>query len=84
MIAGVEHSAGSPEREGECQKDIEPLVRQIIGKATVQGWGPIEALNAMEVVLKKLPLTYAEDPALGSAPLASELDPSNDGDSGAA
>lgn len=83
MIAGLEHFAGSPEREGECQKDIEPLVRQIIGEATVQGWGPIEA-NRHGSGSEKAPVDLRRGPGPGNAPLASELDPSNDGDSGAA
>lgn len=83
MIEGVEHSASGPDREVECQAEMERLMRQIITEANMHGWGSIEALNAMEVVLKKFHLTYAEDPGPGSAPLVSELEPSSDANNGA-
>jgi len=34
----------------------------ILDLATTHGWGTIETITAMEEVLKKLPLAYAEYP----------------------
>ncbi len=72
------------DRGVECQDDMERLMRQIITEANMLGWGSIEALNAMEVVLKKLQLTFAEDPGPGSPPVTAEADQSHDGDAGGA
>ncbi len=79
-----EDTAGGAERGAQCQDDMERLMRQIITEANMLGWGSIEALNAMQVVLKKLQLTFAEDPGPGSPPVTAEADQSHDGDPGGA
>ena len=50
------------DRHLQCQELVDPLVRDLIDKANMGGWGTIETMEAIEEVTKNLRLAYAEDP----------------------
>ncbi|WP_276122686.1 hypothetical protein [Pararhizobium qamdonense] len=51
-----------PDRDLECQETLDSVMRDILDQANQKGWGTVEIMNGMEIVLKHLRLAYAEDP----------------------
>jgi hypothetical protein len=50
------------DRHLHCQAAIDPMLRALIDKANMNGWGSIETMDAIEEVMKNLRIAYAEDP----------------------
>jgi hypothetical protein len=55
-------AAGHPDRDIHCQESFSRVMQQIIADATMQGWGTIETINAIEEILKNIRVAYDEDP----------------------
>lgn len=50
------------DRHLQCQEAMDAMMRDLIDKANMKGWGTIETMEAIEEVMKNLRLAYAEDP----------------------
>jgi hypothetical protein len=48
-------AGGHPDRDIHCQESLPRVMQQIIGDATMQGWGTIETINAMDEILMSGP-----------------------------
>lgn len=61
-VDAPDYAVTHPDRDLDCQEAVEPDVQRIIADANKNGWGTLEAIAAVEEVLKNLRLAYAEDP----------------------
>jgi hypothetical protein len=68
--------ASHPDRDLQCQENIEPAMQEIIARANESGWGTVETMNAMEENLQNLRLAYSEDPDPEEDPI--ETEPANE------
>jgi len=62
MINTPKYPVSHEDRHLVCQEEVAGPLQIMLDLATTHGWGTIETITAMEVVLKNLRLAYAEDP----------------------
>jgi hypothetical protein len=43
-----------------CQEEVDAPLQDILDQATTHGWGTLEAISAMEEVLRNLRLAYSQ------------------------
>jgi hypothetical protein len=59
MINTPKLPASHEDRHLLCQEEVDAPLQDILERATMHGWGTLEAISAMEEVLKNLRLAYA-------------------------
>jgi L-alanine-DL-glutamate epimerase-like enolase superfamily enzyme len=62
LIATSKFPLEHPDRDLQCQENLEPAVQELIADANAAGWGTAEVLDALDELLRNLRLAYAEDP----------------------
>ena len=77
-VDAAKHPVSHADRQLACQEAVERAMQTILADANTKGWGTIEAINAMEEVLKHLRVAYAEDPDPADAVSETDPDPTND------
>jgi hypothetical protein len=71
-------AANHPDRDIHCQESLQRTMQMIVSEAKFKGWGTIEAISAMEEVLKNLRLAYAEHPDAADDPSEADTGDAND------
>ncbi|PYE41642.1 hypothetical protein DFI02_110139 [Rhizobium sp. PP-F2F-G20b] len=57
-----------PDRDLECQEQLNLPVLDLIDQAVTAGWKTLEVFDALEEVMRNRRLSYAEDPDPADAP----------------
>lgn len=68
MIRAPRTEAAGPDRELECQEQLDVPVMMLIDLAVTAGWKTPEVFDALEEVIRNRRLSYAEDPDPADAP----------------
>ena len=68
MIRSPRAESTGPDRDLECQEQLDVPVMELIDMAVTAGWTTPEVFNALEEVIRNRRLSYAEDPDPADAP----------------
>jgi hypothetical protein len=60
MISKPKFPVSHEDRHLLCQEEVDAPLQDILDQATTHGWGTLEAISAMEEVLKNLRLAYSQ------------------------
>jgi len=69
MIKTSNYAVSHEDRHLACQEEVEGPIQVIIDQANMHGWTTIEAITAIEEVLKRLRTANHDDPDPAVAPL---------------
>ncbi|CAN7672160.1 hypothetical protein LJR098_002092 [Rhizobium sp. LjRoot98] len=68
MINQPKFPASNEDRHLLCPEEVDGPLQDILDQANTHGWATLEAISAMEEVLKNLRIAYAEDPDPAEGP----------------
>lgn len=62
MIRGPKHDGDYPDRDLDCQMNLEDALNAIIEEGQQVGWSKVESMNAIEELIVNFRKAYEEDP----------------------